>query len=83
MHLICVKYESTLHMHDRRSEGRPIIKYQKYVPLLLSAAEAYDNSMKNMKSCGRHHLLHTDIQYDESSDEDEKEAFIVDTYLTM
>jgi hypothetical protein len=33
-----------------RSEERPLITYQKYIPLLLSAAESYDNSITNDRS---------------------------------
>jgi hypothetical protein len=64
-----------------QSEGRPPITYQKYIPLLLSAAEAYDNSVKNFKTSKCHQVLYTDINYDKESDDDEKEEYNVDTYF--
>jgi hypothetical protein len=57
------------------------MSFQQYVPLLLSAAEAYDVSFKIAKCNTRRQTYHTDMLYSYDSDDDADPPFNVNTYI--
>jgi hypothetical protein len=67
--------------HSKQT-GNPMMTLQQYTPLLLSASEAYDTSLKIAKvHSKRQQAYHTEIMPYYDSDEDDEPPFTVNTYL--
>jgi hypothetical protein len=64
-----------------QSEGQPEMMYQKYIPLLLPAAEAHDTSLSQTKVTKHQQVFVHDIDYQSSYDVEENIKYNVDTYL--